>query len=87
MEKEKRYIVAARCKDRPNPIIGAVRRKCSRCKKCVWVGKALQNEEVDGIICDECIKESEFKDMRFILKPGVIDEFVEHMNRRKLIGM
>lgn len=90
MEKEKRYIVAVRCKNTISPVVGSVKRNCMRCGEEVCVGKALQHEEVDGVMCDVCVidyeRESQ-EDIKYILKPEVVKEFIEHMNKRKLIGM
>lgn len=91
MEKEdnKKYIITVRCKDaRLNHIShGSVKRKCMMCGGEVWVGLALQKEKVDGEICEVCFEEfkDEFKDMEYVIKSEVIEEFIKFLKHDKLI--
>ncbi len=53
-------------------------------RECVWVSPSLQHEKVDGVICDHCIKdmEKDVDDLRFVLKPKVVEEVLRWKNDR-----
>lgn len=77
-EDTKRYIVAMRCKEVAFQQFGASKMKCSVCGEEVWICKELQNEVVDGAICNVCVEEYKKKhEVKFILKPEVVEAWLK----------